>query len=342
KHWVYWGLGARELINDWHDPTQFVGDHLKLAEPGKRILAGPGPSGSTHVRAFRISGEVAEANNTVFESKVHGGTDVASGDFDGDGHDEIVFAAGPGYKPEVSVRNKFNEEESIFLAYDKKLRSGVWVSAGDVDGDGKDEIVTAPRKGGNGRVRIFEKDGKARSLEFWPYGPKFKGGIDIAVAQVDGDPKEEIVFAPESGYKPLVKIYEPQKGNDIYKQFLAFDKKFDGGVRISAGDVDLDGGDEIVVGTASKGGQVRVFEAQSGKPRGIEFYPFGRKHKNGVDVGTNDFNDDGKTEIIIGSGVGAANRIKVYKYNSAKEILADFIPYDKKFKGGVNVSGATF
>ncbi|MFC1617924.1 peptidoglycan DD-metalloendopeptidase family protein [Patescibacteria group bacterium] len=343
KDWVYWGLGEKSLLNDWYDPTKFIDEHLYVANPGKRILTGPGAIGSTHLRSFYVNGELAETNSRVMGESFKGGADVASGDFDGDGHEEIVFGAGPGTKPEVSIRDKENKKENSFMAYSEKSKMGIQVAAGDVDGDGKDEIITAPRKGGGGQVRIFESDGKARSLEFWPYGPNFKGGIDVAVAQVDKNTeKEEIIVAPMSGYKPLVKIFKPKWGNEIYSEFLAFAETFDGGVRLAGADVDKDGEDEIVVGAASKGGHVRVLEGKKGDPRGIDYYPFGAKFRSGVDVGALDFDNDGKDEIIIGSSGRSTAHFKVYRYNDQREILTSVQPYGEKFDGGSNVAGITF
>jgi len=341
--WVYFGLGDKALMDEWYDPTPFIDAHIQIADPGKRILTGAGPIGSTHLRTFYITGEIAETDSRVLDRNAIGGADVAAADIDGDGHQEIVFGAGPGWKPEVSVRDENNNEISIFLAYAESFRGGIRVAAGDVDGDGKDEIVTAPRKGGGGQVSIFEADGTRRALEFWPYGPYFRGGVDVAVGQADpGTDKEEIIVAPESGYKPLVKIYEPHWGNDVYSEFLAFAETFPGGVRLASGDVDVDGTDEIVVGAASMGGHVRVLEPETGAPRGIDYFPFGSTFRSGLDVGTNDFDDDGKSEIIIGSSGRSTADVKVYRYNVQRQILATFWPYGQDFDGGCNVTGITF
>lgn len=338
--WVYWGLGDQSLLNDWYSPTDFIVTHSQIADPGKRVLTGPGPAGTSHLRSFYLNGEVAEVNSLVLDPATHGGADVASGDTNGDGHDELIFGAGPGAKPEVSVRTQANEEISIFPAYDQKFRGGIRVAAGDVDGDGHDEIITAPRKGGGGQIRIFEEDGRKRSLEFWPYGPSFRGGVDVAVANVDlSTSKEEIIVAPESGYQPLVKIYKPQAEHNLYSDFLAFDKNFRGGVRVSAGNVDNDPEAEVVVGAASSGGHVRVLEAKDGAPRGIDFFPFGADFREGVDVGTIDYDSNGKSEIIIGSSGKSTARVKVYKYNIQREILLEFLPYTDNFRNGTNVSG---
>jgi hypothetical protein len=338
--WVYYGLGTKSLLDKWHNPTAFIDSHARLADTGARILAGAGPIGSTHLRSFYVSGEKAEIDSWALDRHILGGADVAAADITGDGRDEIIFGAGPGSKPLVSIRDRNNKEISTFLAYNENFRGGIRVAAGDVDGDGKDEIITAPRAGGGGQVLIYEADGTRRSLEFWPYGPYFRGGIDVAVGNIDlSEPKQEIIVAPESGYKPLVKIYKPKWGNEIYSEFLAFAENFTGGVRLAVADVDLDGVDEVIVGAASRGGHVRVLEPKDGSPRGIDYFPFGPTYRSGVDVSAADFDGDGKPEIIIGSSGNSTAHIKVYRFNFQREILAEFWPYGKNFFGGCNVTG---
>ena len=73
----------------------------------------------------------------------------------------------------------------------------------------------------------------------------------------------------------IITCLKPWTIDKIYSEFLAFAESFPGGVRVSAGDVDLDGEAEVIVGAASQGGHVRVLEGKDGSPRGIDYFPFG-------------------------------------------------------------------
>jgi hypothetical protein len=78
------------------------------------------------------------------------GVNVATGDFDGDGMDEIVTGAGPGVIFGAHVRG-WNVDGSTaqpapgvnFIAYPGALH-GVTVACGDIDDDGFHEILTMP------------------------------------------------------------------------------------------------------------------------------------------------------------------------------------------------------
>ena len=67
-----------------------------------------------------------------------------------------------------------------FIAYEGS-RYGVYVSAGDVDGDGKTEILTGPGPGLRNKpiVRIFRGDGTLME-EFQAYPDHVKFGVRVS------------------------------------------------------------------------------------------------------------------------------------------------------------------
>lgn len=340
SNWVYWGRYNQSELANWYDPQRFIVENQNISDSMKRIISGPGEIGSPRILSFNINGEQNPVRFYGFRKDSRGGADVASADVDGDGKDEIVVGRGPGNSPLVSIYNSRNQKIKEFLVYDKDFRGGVNVSSGDLDQDGSDEIVVAPHSGGGGQVLVYEASGKRLGIDLWPFGPNYKGGIDVAVGNVDSDPKPEIICSALAGGKPEVKIYDYNSQRKIVSNFNAFSEWFKGGVRVAAGDVDLDGIDEIIVGAASRGGHVRVLEP-NGAPRGIDYYPFGGDFRDGVDVGALDFTFDRKPEIIISSSGRSTARIKVYRFNYERSILSNFLPYGENFYGGANVAGMT-
>jgi hypothetical protein len=66
---------------------------------------------------------------------------VACGDVDGDGIDDIITGPGLGGGPHVRVYDKDGNMKAQFFAFDSTDKKGVEVTAADLDGDGLAEII---------------------------------------------------------------------------------------------------------------------------------------------------------------------------------------------------------
>src|SRR5262245_60492047 len=79
----------------------------------------------------------------------------------------LVAGTGPGRAPTVEVFDALTGEEAFeFRAYSKDYRGGVRVAVGDVDGDGAQDIVTAPGPGLRGVVKVFRGTDGSQIGEF--------------------------------------------------------------------------------------------------------------------------------------------------------------------------------
>lgn len=108
-----------------------------------------------------------------------GGASVAVGDLGRDGVPEIVIANGLGGEPRVHALRRDGTQIGSFLAYDKSFGFGVNVAICDLDGDGLNEIVTAPQRGGGPQVRAFSNVGKPIA-SFWAYPQDMTAGVAVA------------------------------------------------------------------------------------------------------------------------------------------------------------------
>jgi hypothetical protein len=112
-----------------------------------------------------------------------GGVRVAVGDVTGDGVGEIITGSGAD-APQVrafTLTDGAPNEVASFDAYDPGFRGGIFVAAGDLDGDGVDEIVTGAADGGGPHVRVFNlPDGVREVGSFFAYEPGFGGGVSVA------------------------------------------------------------------------------------------------------------------------------------------------------------------
>ncbi|HTX87013.1 MAG TPA: FG-GAP-like repeat-containing protein, partial [Candidatus Nanoarchaeia archaeon] len=248
------------------------------------IVVGPAAGTAGRVKIFSSDGKL-KSQFYAFASTYRGGVKVATGDFDGDGKDEIVTAAGTGLRSDVKIFDNQGKLKNQFTAYDAKFLGGVNIAAGDVDGDGKVEVVTGPGPGYPPQVKIFSAAGKIKG-QFLAYDKNFHGGVNVAVADLNGGAAnhlEQIVTAPLKGGGPHIRIFD--LSGRLQGQFFAYDQSFHGGVNVAAGDTDGDGLDEIITGAGPGGGpHVRIFD-----PSGIilqSYYAFDPTFSGGANVGT--------------------------------------------------------
>jgi peptidoglycan/xylan/chitin deacetylase (PgdA/CDA1 family) len=255
------------------------------------VVTSAGFSGGPHVRAFAESGSPLGPGFLAYDPGFAGGVDVAVADLDGDGTAEIITAAGPGGGPHVKAFSFVPRTGAVaartgFMAYSPRFAGGVQVTAGDLDGDGRAEIITGAGPNGGPHVRIFRGDGTPLGEGFMAYDPAFRGGVDVAAADLDGDGRVEIITSAGPGGGPHVRTFAfSVPGGAVPRaSFFAYDAGFAGGVRTAAGNVVGDGRAEIVTGAGFGGGpHVRTF-TPAGVPINNGFSAFDPTYTGGIDV----------------------------------------------------------
>jgi hypothetical protein len=238
------------------------------------------------VRAFRPDNTDTGVSFFAYAPAFAGGVRVAMGDVDGDGADEIITAPGPGGGPHVRVWRVVGTTPTLlaeFQAYNPAFTGGVWVTAGDVNGDGRAEIITGPDAGGGPHVRVWQVDGSTVTelAGFFAYGAAFTGGARVAAGDVTGDGKADIVTGAGPGGGPHVQVFDGGQlllGNlMVVHSFLSYPPGFTGGVFVAAGELNGDGKEDIVTGAGAGGGpDVRAFDGMTlGSLASFLAYPAG-------------------------------------------------------------------
>ena len=119
-----------------------------------------------------------------------------------------------------------------------------------------------------------------------------------------------IAVAPESGSPPTVRVFT-NSGSEVVASFDAYDSTYTGGVRLTMGDVDGDGAEEIVTVPGPGGGpQVRVFDLEGNLES--QFYAFEVTLRSGLYVATGDIDGDGIEEIAVSTDEGGSARVALF------------------------------
>lgn len=219
------------------------------------VAAGSGQGAFPAVIAYNPDGSAKFVAATF---PVYAGVRVATGDVNGDGVEDVIATSGPGGPPVVTVYDgRSGQAINAFFAIDNRLRTGLSVTAGDLDGDGRAEIIVGTASAASFVAVLDGMTGQV-TKSFFAF-PGYSGGVNLASGDVDGDGRADIIVGTATGIS-AVAVFSGKDGTQL-RQFLAF------GTAPLGANVGFAGG-EILVGTASgppvvavygSGGQLRTF-----------------------------------------------------------------------------------
>ena len=201
---------------------------------------------------------------------------------------------------------------SRFLAYEQSYRGGVRVATGDLNGDGIDEIITAPGRGHSPQVKVFDQSGNLL-VSFLAFGRKFVGGVDVAIGDVNGDGKNDVVTAMSYNGNQVKVFGNASAGAAPYasirlaalSSFSPFGSGFKGGASVEVADL----GRPVMVGAAKKLDSSIL---------------------------------DDRAEIVVGSGSGMSATLKVFTYFGSTKTATPVRTYRPlgAFRGGITLDVA--
>ena len=199
----------------------------------------------------------------AFPTDFQGGVRVSTADVNGDGFTDVIATPGGGGGPVVRViSGRDGSELTSFFAFDPSFRNGFSVAAGDLDGDGKAEIVVGAGNGGGPAVGVFHGGDFTQVSSFFAYDPAFRGGVNVSVGTFAGV-GPAIVAGAGVGGGPQVELFRYRELFPV-TSFFAFDGSVRSGVNVAAADLTGSGSDAVVAVPAAGFPAVRVIDPVSG------------------------------------------------------------------------------
>ena len=307
-----------------------------------RIVAATRSGSGVLVRTFGADGLLAVVNAEVLK-----GVDIGKGEVSVDMLDRTLappepgksrIAVGTGYGAEasnVAVISASNKQKILneFEAFPGEAFGSI-VAAGDLENEGRDELVIAQGSSENGRVRvkIFAQSkgdpfltGWVNSFEFDAfeqgerYGdiPIAADGANVLVTGLRPEAGREIVAAPVLGL-PLVRVFDQTGVLLLQWQAYELDGSVDG-LSIAAGDLDGDGNKEIVTAPTVGQAAIRAFTddglpfTMPGATSPVYFLAFPEQNESGVRLTTADVDLDNRQEIVVVSRKAGQDEIRAFE-----------------------------
>lgn len=269
---------------------------------------------------------------------------TASGDVNNDGVTDCIFGAGPGGGPNILVADgKTGAVIRDFFAFNPAFIGGVYVAAGDVDGDGWSDIIVGADSGGGPNVVAYSGRTGAILANFFGFSVNFSGGVRVAAGDLKGVGHADIITGAGLGGGPNVAAYAIKDGSsNMIASFFAFAPTFTGGVYVSVGDVNNDGTPDFVASTgAGVPTEVRSFSGKNltSPPILDDFFPFGAAFTLGANTTVKgvfgSIND-----IVATAGAGGGPVVALFQHNASSPTptqIDAFFAFDAITTGGLYV-----
>jgi hypothetical protein len=230
----------------------------------------------------------------------------------------VIVAPGPGAAPTIQVLDgNTGAVVSKLDIFEATFTGGLFVAAADFNGDGFDDIVVSPDQSGGPRVRVLSgKDNSTVADFFGIADTNFRGGARVAVGDVNGDARPDLIVAAGFGGGPRIAIFNgrtlPNNPNPdrLIGDFFAFESTLRNGAFVAVGDLQSDGFSDLVFGGGPGGGpRVMAISSKSLLSNGAEaainapianFFAGDANQRNGITVGVGDPDAAGRSLILTG------------------------------------------
>ena len=361
--------GAATLINTIGAGTLAIAD-ISVFPVLAPIAAGGANNGTVQLITSVAGTASAPTTITPFlgsDSNVRSTT----GDVNGDGIDDIISVTGPGTPIRFTVISGADNTTVLIpptapFVGSESFTGGGFVSSGDFNNDGRDEIAISPDQGGGPRITVFTLVGTTPTVVANFFGitgdPSFRGGVRTAVGDVNRDGTPDLAVAAGFLGGPRVAIFNGTTvigatQTKLVGDFFAFpgtdSVTLRNGSFVAIGDLNGDGFGDLIFG-GGPGGAPRVFalngqlisagsiDAAYAAPIANFFVAGNSLDRGGIRVAATDADGDNRADLVVGSGEGVAARVRIYLGANITASTEPSIFQDITVFGGAILTGGVF
>lgn len=307
-------------------------------------------TGGPRVTVYNPNGTV-RYDFLAYPASLTTGVRVATGDVTGDGVEDIITAPGPGGGPDVRVWDGASAGPTPtmaynFLAFAPSDQLGLYVAAGDVNADGRKDVVVSGLSGSSPIVVV--RSGlnplglPIRQINLpGPSGAAYP----VAAGDVNGDGFSDVIVGSpvEQTTADDVQVFSGASVTPL--RLLAFSTPSSGfdpqnaprPVFVASGDLTGDGRAEVIISVTNYGSpaSIKVYNpAGAGSMTTVTnpFSPFNGQ----VRVAAGDVNGDGRDDILFAAGPTGGPRVTARDYLTGTS-YQDFLAFGGTFFGGLYV-----
>jgi len=293
------GLAIADVDSDGRPDLITANVELEWSTPRAKLYPNDGKGGFYD----------ATAPAAVLPARIDETDAFATGDFNGDGNLDVVFANRPSSKSSEQNRlcfgdgnGDFVDAPSGFLPADNQYSTSVAV--GDVDGDGDLDIVVGNRRlVTSGQNRLYLGDGTGRFVDGTTgrLPAADDATTDLVLADVNRDGKLDLYVANDGQQDRL--LLGNGKGTFTDQTAVRLPKRSDATVSVIAVDVDNDGDLDVIAGNRLNQPNRLFLNNGAGFFKEAPSGDLPAQNESTTDLAAGDLDGDGNVDLVATNGI---------------------------------------